>query len=401
MPLLISCDRYHITDNGTITIPITSADVDILGPEANKSWVIISDEIANNPGSRYDREENIEDIMRVNAAFAHTDDIYLTSPMDLPNSMTPRHATRYFYDNDTDTIVTRPLNKPESIDPNARVIGPLGTYYSAVIADLFSNPDKYAFKDHLADFFGRETIVVDTQSMNDTDIDKLAYMVENNHQLFIKDALSKGPTGIISTTKLHQTMLSVDFDAETYEDMLTSAITADLNFESWVWGLPRYLFIQEVIPMQYETRFFYVDGRLISTSGRIIDLVPSYQGLSDPFYCADYAVKNHSHGGDGQVPERNPHYREMYDLAQSINAAWSSNEDHATTCTVDIAWDAAHKRAVLVECNSISNSGLYGANVHAIYAALLDTTNGYQGLTYAYMRDTFKEFYTSNHTKVV
>lgn len=401
MSLLISCDRYHITDNGAITIPVKSADTDTLGPEANKPWVIISDEIANNPGCRYDREENIEDIMRVNAAFAHTDDIYLTSPMDLPNGMTPRHATRYFYDSDTDTIVTRPLNKPETIDPHARVIGPLSTYYSAVIADLFSNPDRYAFKDHLADFFGRETIVVNTQSMNDTDIDKLAYMVENNHQLFVKDALSKGPTGVINTTKLHQTMLSVDFNAETYEDMLTTAITADLNFESWAWGLPRYLFIQEVVPMQYETRFFYVNGRLISASGRIIDLVPSYQGLSDPFYCANYAVKNASHSHDGQVPERNPHYREMYDLAQQINTVWSHHEDHPTTCTIDIAWDAAHDRAVLVEFNSISNSGLYGANVHDIYAALLDTTNGYQGLTYADMRDTFKEFYTSNFTKEV
>lgn len=400
MSLLISCDRYHITDNGAITIPISTADAAHIGSQAHRPWVTISDSVITDPDSRYDREENIEDVMRVNAAFAHTPDIYLTSPMDFINGMTPRHVTRYKSLGEESVLVS-PLQDTTAIDPKATIIGPLGTYYSSFVTDLFSSPDRYAFKEHLTDFFGRHTVVVDTQDMNNTDIDALEYLVTTNTRVFIKDALSKGPTGTINTATLYRAITSVDFDAETYEYMLNLAITRHAEFEAWGWGLPRFIFIQEPISMQYETRFFYVDGRLISASGRIIDLVPDGNSVYDPFYYAERAVQHASHSNDDQVVECNPHYQDMYNLAQQINAQWSRHEKDAMTCAIDIAWDADHNRAVLVELNSISNSGLYGASAHAVYGALLDTTDGYGGLNYGAMREIVTAPYFSDSTTEV
>lgn len=390
MPLLISCDRYHITDDGAITIPISTNDANHIGDHAHHPWVTISDSIIADADVSYDREESIEDVMRVGAAFAHTPDIYLTSPIDFVNGFVPRYATRYTLDENSvsgeHTIHTSPLAHTSTIDPTAQVIGPLGHHYSSAIADAFSRPDRYAFKPHLEDFFGRRTVVLDTQNMHDTEIDELAYLVENNAQLFVKDALNKGPTGTIDTDSLFTLLNSDDLNAETYEVMLALTISRNPAFEHWAWGLPRYIFIQEPLSMQYETRFFYVNGQCVSASGRIIDLVPDENSVRDPFYYADHTVVHLSHSNDGQVPVRNPHYQDMYDFAQLISTTWSQHEENALTCVVDIAWDADSDSVVLVELNDISNAGLYGASAHAVYAALLNTTDGYQGLNYGAMR---------------
>ena len=180
--------------------------------------------------------------------------------------------------------------------------------------------------------------------------------------------------------------------------MLALAITENPAFEHWAWGLPRYIFVQEPLSMQYETRFFYVDGQCVSASGRIIDLVPDEHSVRDPFYYADHAVVHHSRSNDGQVPEHNPHYQDMYSLAQQISTAWSQHEDNALTCVVDIAWDADSDSTILVELNSISNAGHYGASAHAVYAALLDTTDGYRGLNYGAIRGALNDLRAKTHT---
>lgn len=406
MSLLISCDRYYITNDGNITIPISTDDAAHIGAHARYPWVTVSDDITSDPSTSYDREESIEDVMRVSAAFAHTPDIYLVSPIDFTNGFVPRYATRYTRDarsnNDTHSgthsVCVSLLSDTTTIDPAARVIGPLGNHYGSIVADTFSRPDRYTFKSHLQDFFGRNTVVVDTQDMHNTDIDALAYLVENNAEVFVKNALDKGPTGIISTTSLHRLLNSDDLNTATYEGMLAVAITENPVFEHWAWGLPRYIFVQEPLSMQYETRFFYVDGKCISASGRIIDLVPDEHSVRDPFCYADHAVVHHSHSNDGQVPVRNPHYQDMYSLAQQISTTWSQHEENALTCVVDIAWDADSDSAVLVELNGISNAGHYGASAHAIYAALLDTTDGYQGLNYGAMRGALDELRAKTHT---
>lgn len=390
MSLLISCDRYHITDDGALTIPISTDDAAHIGAHARYPWVTVSDDVIADPSISYDREESIEDVMRVGAAFAHKPNIYLTSPIDFVNGFVPRYATRYTLDENSvsseHTIHTSPLAHTSTIDPTAQVIGPLGHHYSSAIADAFSRPDRYAFKPHLEDFFGRRTAVIDTQNMHDTEIDELAYLVENNAQLFVKDALNKGPTGTIDTDSLFTLLNSDDLNAETYEDMLAVAIiTGNPAFERWSWGLPRYIFVQEPLTMQYETRFFYVDGKCISASGRIVDLVPDENSVRDPFYYSDRTVTRQSHSHDGQVPSQNPHYQDMYDFAELISTTWSQHEENSLTCVVDIAWDADSDSAVLVELNGISNAGLYGASAHAVYTALLDITDGYQGLNYATM----------------
>ena len=397
MPLLISCDRYYVTDDGNITIPISTDDAAHIGAHARYPWVTVSDDIITNPHVSYDREESIEDVMRVSAAFAHTPDIYLVSPIDFTNGFVPRYATRYTRDARSNTVSVSPLDHTAAIDPTAQVIGPLGNHYGGIVTDIFSRPDRYAFKPYLADFFGRRTAVIDTQNMYDTEIDELAYLVENNAQLFIKDALNKGPTGIISTDSLHRLLNSDDLNAETYEGMLAVAITQNPAFEHWAWGLPRYVFIQEPLFMQHETRFFYVNGQCVSASGRIIDLVPDENSVRDPFYYADHAVVHLSYSNDGQVPVRNPHYKDMYSLAEQISTTWSSHEKNNMTCVVDVAWDADSDSAVLVELNSISNAGHYGASAHAVYAALLDTTDGYQGLNYGAMRGALDDLRSNTH----
>ena len=72
----------------------------------------------------------IEDIHRVSAAYNLEKDIYLTTPFDTMNGMKPQYCTRY----DDNTV-----NNNAIIDPQSKIIGPLGNFVESIVTELYNN----------------------------------------------------------------------------------------------------------------------------------------------------------------------------------------------------------------------------------------------------------------------
>ena len=154
MSLIISCDRYYIL-NGQITIPVSEEDSHILGQLANQPWVFVTDNSSILTQSRYDREESIEDIHRVCAAYELEEDIFLTSPFDITNGMNPQHFTRY---------CGNTIDNDSTIDPQSKIIGPLGKFVESMVDKKYHNANNYAEKPYITPYLQRYSKVIDTES---------------------------------------------------------------------------------------------------------------------------------------------------------------------------------------------------------------------------------------------
>ena len=151
MTLIISCDRYHIK-NDQVMIPVMKKDSHLLGNMINDPWVLVTNDTTILQESRYDREENIEDIHRVNAAYNIEKDIYLTTPFDTMNGMTPQYCTRY----DNNTIIVN-----SDIDTESKIIGPLGNFVESIVSELYNNVNNYAGNTYITPFLKRYSKIVD------------------------------------------------------------------------------------------------------------------------------------------------------------------------------------------------------------------------------------------------
>ena len=144
--------------------------------------------------------------------------------------------------------------------------------------------------------------------------------------------------------------------------------------------------VQEARPLQYETRFFCVGGRIVSAAGRIINYTPDWDNDNDSYAYADVATIRPSESGDGQQPRRNPYYAQMREIADdNVKAIVADNPD-MDTFVMDMAWDAILEQPVLVEINGLSNAGFYGASPRAIYYELVPVENA-ANLTYRVTQD--------------
>lgn len=364
MSLIISCDRYHILD-GKLTIPVAKKDSNLLGQLANKPWVFVTDDSLILAQSRYDREENIEDIHRIDAACRLEEDIFLTSPFDIANGFTPQYCTRYSKDS---------ITKDSPIDPQSKIIGPLGNFAESLVDKKYHNANSYAEKPYLVPFLQRYSIIVDIEdeeSVHRLWRDYREYLEGRN--LFIKNPYHKDVNGCVDASKVT--------DNDSFDPFyLFKMLETNPVFDYWAYQTPRFLLVQEEMVMNYETRFFVVDGVVISASGRVIDFIPTQLSIDNPFYYARKAVQHQSRGGDNQKVVDNPYYDSMVNYVQNIIKTVECHEKDTVTCVFDIAWSPEKKSPVLVEVNGISNSGLYGCSAGAIYQKLYDN-NCYQGLT--------------------
>lgn len=376
MSIVVSCDRLHVLDTGGLVVPLRSSDKELLGALADYPWVYITDDENVLHNARYDREESIEDVNRIVGAFVCEEDIFLTSPFDVHNAMVPRHVCRVFRGDNGEIV----MEKVERVDPSARVLGPVGSIWGDMISQVFECPDRYAFKSYVVEFLGRESCVVD--SVSGQGFDGLVDLSKRYDEVFVKNALEKDATGIVSSCFLDETV-------EDIEIALSRLIFSNEKLELWSWQLPKYLMFQEVIDMEYETRFFIVEGKIVSGSGRVIDFVPDTTSHKDPFAYATKSVQHQSQSNDGQEVVTNPYYDKLYKLTQQIVQSLSTHEKHSPTCVIDVAWCRDKNQPVLVEINGISNAGLYGGDAITIYKALYDS-GCYKGLTYGDSLDFLK-----------
>lgn len=104
------------------------------------------------------------------------------------------------------------------------------------------------------------------------------------------------------------------------------------------------LTIQEALSLQYETRFFVVGGKRAGQSLIRYNLTP----LHERYYIPDQFL---------QV------YKLFIETYQEVvSALKNGNSLQSHSFVVDLAWDEKNKKVVVVELNSIHNSGLYNTN---------------------------------------
>lgn len=376
MSVVVSCDRYHVLDNGNLVVPVRPEDAEKLGTWADFPWVLITDNERILRDARYDREESIEDINRIAGAFVCEEDIFLTSPFDVHNAMVPRNVCRVVR-NAAGVVV---VEKAGQVDRAARVLGPVCGMWGETVDRVFEFPDRYAFKPYVVEFLRRESCVVD--SVSGQGFEGLVDLSKCYDELFVKNALDKDATGVVSSCFLDETV-------DDKETALFRFVCSNDDLEAWSYRLPKYLFFQETVTLEYETRFFVVGGKIVSASGRVIDFVPDTLSHKDPFAYADRAVQYQSMSHDGQDVVTNPYYGELCDLVEQIVQSLEAHENSAPTCAIDVAWCETKNQPALVEINGISNAGLYGGDAITIYKALYDS-GCYKGLTYGDSLDFLK-----------
>lgn len=128
--------------------------------------------------------------------------------------------------------------------------------------------------------------------------------------------------------------------------------------------------IQEWVPMTYEYRFFVVDGQLVSGAGCVEEFTPLDRIGNSPF---DPQIRRTRGNGvasdaDSAVELRPDLVRRYRSFLSPIAGALPSEMG---TVVVDVALDAGTDKPLIVEFNTLPNSGLYASDVHRTYRSLL------------------------------
>jgi len=143
-----------------------------------------------------------------------------------------------------------------------------------------------------------------------------------------------------------------------------TAVAEALNWEYVrLEGLPASLLAQDWVDMTWETRFFAVDGHIVTAAGCVEELTPLDH---EPGLLQGRMLRGH-HGSEGPSEmTETPHAVQVAlgDLARRVAA------EHGGTVTIDCALDLATGRALVVELNPIHNSGLYACDHWALFEAL-------------------------------
>lgn len=406
---LISIDCGFITEDGHITIPIhpdhTGALKDSVRDLTTAPYVYVTDD-PQLIGYTYDREHVIESIWRVYATVSAYPGVYLTTTYGTYGDIHPKYVNYYeagpitfdpkggfvgMPSGDFSTFwdVTTSLTHHD-INPDARIVGQVGDMLLSCVDKAFGRPSQYLFNDTVKDMLHRDTLVFDTQSDNVDAFDTLIEFVESHDKVFVKNALSKDVSGVVSTDNLNKTLKTWPcFDSEPdLEDALIKLVDPKRNeqFQMWGYRTPRFVCVQEARPLQYETRFFCVGGRIVSAAGRIINYTPDWDSDNNPYAYADVATIRHSENNDGQQPRHNPYYAQMREVVEdNVKTILADNPD-MDTFVMDMAWDAILEQPVLVEINGLSNAGFYGASPRTIYYELVPVENS-ANLTYRVTQD--------------
>lgn len=403
---LISIDCCIVKHDGRIVIPIRPDHVGALKNPVQDLTTAPFVYVTDDPqliGHAYDRERAIENIWRVYAIASTYPGVYLTTAYGVYSGIRPKYVNYYEQspitfdpkggfvgmpsgDFSTFWDVTTGLDHRD-INPDARIISQVGDMLLPCVDKAFGHPSRYLFNDTVKDMLHRDTLVLDTQ--NDS-IDALIEFIDEHDEVFVKNALSKDVSGVVSTDNLNKALKawpSFGFEPS-LEDALNALVDPEHNeqFQMWGYRTPRFVCVQEARPLQYETRFFCVGGRIVSAAGRIINYTPDWDSDNDPYAYADVATIRPSENNDGQQPRHNPYYAQMREVVEdNVKTILADNPD-MDTFVMDMAWDAKLERPVLVEINGLSNAGFYGASPRAIYYGLVPVENS-ANLTYRVTQD--------------
>ena len=136
--------------------------------------------------------------------------------------------------------------------------------------------------------------------------------------------------------------------------------------------------VQQWVPMTYEYRFFVVDGKLVSGAGCVEEFTPFNHAGVFPF---DPQMRERR--GNGIAAHGNTPVEVREDLVQRYTEFATEVADvlpaHMNTIVFDVALNADTGEPLVVEFNTLPNSGLYASDVYAVYCALVQAKNrGYE-----------------------
>lgn len=128
-------------------------------------------------------------------------------------------------------------------------------------------------------------------------------------------------------------------------------------------GAPGSLLLQDWVDMRFETRFFAVDGSVVTAAGCVEELTPLDH---DPARFPGRETRGYTGAPASPVVET-----PAETLATLRALAEETARLHGGTVVVDCAIDAATGDPLVVELNDLPNSGLYACNAWALAEALV------------------------------
>ena len=173
--------------------------------------------------------------------------------------------------------------------------------------------------------------------------------------------------------------IMLDSDPEVISRRLLEAMDwGYMNLE----GASNGVLAQDALELQYEYRLFVVDGEVVSGAGCVEEFTPlDRDQFSGPFDARVRRTRGHLHQGEPSFVEE----RQTI-VAQLIEFGMRIAREHGGTFGLDVALDAGKVTAeypfgtpVVIELNTIHNSGLYASDPWAVTAALVNANDrGYQ-----------------------
>lgn len=134
--------------------------------------------------------------------------------------------------------------------------------------------------------------------------------------------------------------------------------------------------IQQWVPMRYEYRLFIVDGVPVSGAGCVEEFTPlDHLWLEEnPFDPQMRMLRGNGIAayGDTEVEKRPDLVKRYLEFATPIA---KSLPTEMNTVVMDVAIGAHTGEPLIVEFNTLPNSGLYASDVHAVYRALVTADN--------------------------
>lgn len=131
-------------------------------------------------------------------------------------------------------------------------------------------------------------------------------------------------------------------------------------------GVQDIVMAQDVIPMEFEYRLFIVDGQVVSGAGCVEEFTPLDRVEGQPFDTRVRRVRGHlGQYGPGEVEDRPDVVSRLLDFGRTVA------KQYGGTVVIDVAMNAATDSPVIVEMNSIPNSGLYASDPWLVTSALV------------------------------
>lgn len=312
-----------------------------------------------------DLEDSQEDAARVHAATFAYDDVYIIDATTIPADGEELRG-HLIGDTSSDGVPLSDLSKCD-------IIGPIPRSYEMYTRN--SLVDNYFAQEEIHPYLNRDI----AWGTVDSDEEKSLYSRPGGEKDTSLEEFCAGRTSIFAKTVSKGVARRANL--ETVDDLAFSSLTGHIMeevFDGPIYMLPMMVY-QEDVSMEWEERFFVVNGRIVTYSGRIISDVPKFDdsGVGREL---NHGIREFSRGEDtdDSVVDSSPFHDAKCRLVQrvvdSINGSGRYFGDYVVDACMMTKKNGERTPAV-VELNGIQNAGLYGCNVYALVSAMSQSPN--------------------------